>query len=205
MFSLDYQRAEGNILCVEGTLVPFIYKDILSVSRLDRFWSVHFLQKKKTNRMFSKSMTMKLLPYTKRFRGFKDCMYILAFDWPFVKVWVQSLSAVLHSQAGSKSSQGPGRQLPKRNTDFLILFSLFELQENAPPKTPCTLTLMIITHGWGRIKSGPEWLHELGGFVRIQLMLWIWRGLLDQTTLSLGRLTPTSLSFTCPGSRCWVS
>lgn len=82
--------------------------------------------------MFSKSVTMKLLPYTKRLRGFKDCMYILAFDWPFVKVWVQSLSVVLHSQAGSKSSKGPARQLPKRNTDFLILFSLFELQDSSP-------------------------------------------------------------------------
>lgn len=107
--------------------------------------------------MFSKSVTMKLLPYTKRFRGFKDCMYILAFDWPFVKVWVQSLSVVLRSQAGSKSSQGPGRQLPKRNTDFLILFSLFELQDNAhaPPKKN---SLHTYTHDhYSRMRKDKEW------------------------------------------------
>lgn len=45
MFSLNYQRAEENIFCVEGTLGLFIYKDILSVSRLDIFWSVQFPQK----------------------------------------------------------------------------------------------------------------------------------------------------------------
>lgn len=107
--------------------------------------------------MFSKSVTMKLLPYTKRFRGFKDCMYILAFDWPFVKVWVQSLSVVLHSQAGSKSSQGPGRQLPKRNTDFLILFSLFELQDNAHPP-PKKNSLHTYTHDhYSRMRKDKEW------------------------------------------------
>lgn len=96
--------------------------------------------------MFSKRVTMKLLSYAKRFRGFKDYMYILALDWLFVKVWVQPFSLVLHAQACSKSSKGPARQLPKGNTDFLILFSFFNYKTTPPKKAPCTLTLMIITH-----------------------------------------------------------
>lgn len=83
--------------------------------------------------MFPKTVTMKLLPYTKRCRGFKDCMYILALDWSFVKVWVQSFSVVLHSQASSKSSQGPARQLPKGNSLLDTLLPFLTTRQFRPP------------------------------------------------------------------------